>query len=366
MSAGQQVLKPSARVVCGLLVAGLAAIPARGGAQDVPDDFLVKLERTICGGECPAYWVTIDASGTVTYEGTEFVRVQGRQTDKVPASRVAAILAAAERIDFFNLRDQYRTIRNPDGTETIVTDQPTAFLTIRRAGQSKRTENYIGAPQALKQLEQLVDDTARTKRWIRLDVPTLQQLVRDGRSPSAEERAELLRKAVQHDEVDVVTALLKIGADPNGAYSGTNTTPLMMVRSAAAARVLIEAGANPFATNDNGATVLGFAAYLAPDVTALLLKADVQVDAPTDSDGRTALWQAACGGNVGVVKLLLDAGANLALGPAHTSALDCAKQGKHMREIARLRRSVVVSTPPYREDFDGVIALLQRALANTK
>ena len=152
------------RVLDALLIGAVVASPVRSAALEVPDDFVVKLERTICGGECPAYWVSIDARGNVVYEGTEFVRVQGRQTDKVPASRVAAIFAAGERIGFFNLRDQYLTIRHSDGTESFVTDRSTAFLTITRAGQSKRIENYIGAPQALNELARLVDDTARIRR----------------------------------------------------------------------------------------------------------------------------------------------------------------------------------------------------------
>ena len=347
-----------------LVTIGLATIPARTAAQDVPDDFVVKLERTSCFGECPVYSVSIDARGNVTYEGTKFVRVEGRQIDRIQAFHVAELLAIAERIGFFDLRDQYRTIRNPDGTETSVTDLPTAFVTITRGGQSKRVEDYIGAPQALKQLEQLIDDTARTKRWIRLDPQTLQQLVQGGWSPSVEERAELLRKALQYDEVDVVKALLEIGADPNAAYYGTNTPPLMMVRSSAAARALIAAGANPFARNDNGGTPLGWAVHLGPDVTEVLLKAGVQVDQSTDSDGRTALWQAACRGNAGVVKLLLIAGANPALRPGGASAVDCARQG---RENTHLRRpSVLDSKPPFLEDFDGVIALLEQALAKRK
>jgi len=173
-----QIRNRSWRLLWCLLVAvGLATTPAPTAAQDVPNDFVIKLERTSCFGECPVYSVSIDAVGNVTYEGTKFVRVEGRQTDRIQVSRVAALLATAERIGFFDLRDQYRTIRNPDGTETIVTDLPTAFVTITGGGQSKRVEDYIGAPQALKQLEQLIDDTAGTKRWIRLDPQTLQQLV---------------------------------------------------------------------------------------------------------------------------------------------------------------------------------------------
>ena len=93
-----------------LVVVATATTAAPIAAQDLPEDFVIKLERTSCFGECPVYSVSIDASGNVAYEGTKFVRVEGRQRDRIPTSRVAALLATAERIGFFDLRDQYRTI----------------------------------------------------------------------------------------------------------------------------------------------------------------------------------------------------------------------------------------------------------------
>ena len=284
----------------GLVSVAISMTATVAEAQTIPKDFVIKLERTSCFGECPVYSVTIDAKGNVTYEGTRFVRVEGRQTNRIAVSRVAALVEAVDRAHFFDLDDKYRA---------QVTDNPTTFVTVTHDGRSKRVEDYVIGPKALRQLEDEIDDTARTKRWIRLDEPMLRQMVRDGWSPSAEERAQLFAKALQYDDVDVVKGLIEIGADPNAAYHGTNTTPLMMVRSAAAARALLEAGANPSARNENGTTPLGRAIYLAPDVTEALLKAGAQADKPADWDGRTALWQAACGGNAGVVKLLLDAGA---------------------------------------------------------
>ena len=59
-----------------------------------PSDVVIRLERTACFGECPVYSVAIDGDGNVVYEGAKFVRVVGRQTDRIPASRVAAILDA--------------------------------------------------------------------------------------------------------------------------------------------------------------------------------------------------------------------------------------------------------------------------------
>ena len=194
---------------------------------------------------------------------------------------------------------EYRVLQNPDGSSTIVTDLPAVFVTITRAGRSKRIEDYFGAPDGLKQLERQIDEAAGTRRWILLDAPTLEQLVRDGWQPAPEERAELFRRAVEDDEPAVVKGLIDLGADPNGSYFGTNTPPLMMVRSAAVTRVLLAAGANPNAINDNGGTPLGWSVYLAPDVGQLLLNAGAHVDGPSDRDGRTPLWRAACAGNHG-------------------------------------------------------------------
>ncbi len=157
---------------------------------------------------------------------------------------------------FFELRDQYRFIQNPDGSTRSVTDLPTAFVTITAGGRSKRVEDYIGAPEGLKQLARQIDGLTRTKRWILLDEPMLAQLAREGWTPSSEELADLLRKAVQQDEVAVVKGLLDRGGDPNGMYFGTNTPLLMMVRSAATTRMLLAAGANPFIKNDYGMTAL--------------------------------------------------------------------------------------------------------------
>jgi hypothetical protein len=308
--------------------------------------------------------VTIDAKGQITYGGTNYVRVKGRQTDTVPLSSVVTLLQTADRIGFFELRDQYRTIRKPDGTEIVTFDRPTTFVTITRGGQTKRVEDYFGTPSGLKKLEQAIDETARTKRWIRVDEPMLEQMLRQGQSPTVEERAQLLANALTYDEVGVVRRLLEMGADPSATYSETNTSPLMLVQSAAAARALLAAGANPFARSDVGWTPLGQAATLPPDVTDMLLKAGVRVDEPTDSDGQTALWQAACRGNAEVVARLLAAGADPARRTGRVSPLECARE--RQAAVRRLREWLPDDKPRFLEDFDGVIGLLVQALAKRR
>lgn len=323
------------------------------------DYVVITLERTSCFGPCPVYTVTLNARGEVVYDGVTGVLVTGRQTDRVPPARVAAILETAGRIGFFDLDDRYS--RNRDGTEVIIDDVRTTFVTITQHGRSKRIEDVVGAPEGLRQLERQIDEAAYTKRWITLDEPTLEQLLRDGWLPTPQERAEFLHRALDENEVGVVKRLIELGADPNGGYYGTRTPPLMLVQSAAAARILLQAGANPNARNDNGGTPLGWATYLAPEVAAALLEAGARVDDPAGRGGATALSSAAEHGNVGLVSLLLSRGANPAASALGKSVLDNAISSRNWH---RLVPNVLGGTPPYVQDYDAVVRLLEQALAS--
>jgi hypothetical protein len=339
-------LVTTARLAALLLTIGAATAEAQ---ETLPEDLLITLERTPCFGSCPSYSVTIDAAGTVTYKGFKYVRVEGRQSDRIPVSRVAALWAAAKRIGFFEMRDSYRA---------PITDHPTTFVSIRGAGRSKRIEDYVAGPDDLKQFERLIEETARTKRWVSLDEGMLQQLIRDGWSPSENERSERLQKALVEDDLSVVNGLLAIGADPNRPWNGS--LPLMSVQSEAAARALLAAGANPFNPASYG-NPLSRAATLRPGVAEQFIKAGVPVDQRFDSDGRTALWTAACSGNAGVVALLLKAGADPGIHVRGISAVKCAQQ---TRDLAPRPRWMPPS--PFIADFDGVIALLEQATAKRK
>lgn len=94
----------------------------------------------------------------------------------------------------------------------------------------------------------------------------------------------------------------------------------------------------------------------------MLLKAGARVDEPSDPDGGTPLWYAACRGNAGVVSVLLGAGADPAVRSAQgQSALECTTRA---RDADRLSTpSELGGKPPDDQDFDGVIRLLEQALA---
>lgn len=151
-----------------LLLVSLAAADA-SQLPDVPADTIISLQRTSCFGPCPVYTVTIDARGRVTYEGEKFVRVVGRQIARIDRSIAAQLLAHAERIHFFDMRDAYRVVENADGSSTTVTDLPTKIVTITTNRRTKRVEDYFGAPAALQEFEAAIDEAAGTNRWVFTD-----------------------------------------------------------------------------------------------------------------------------------------------------------------------------------------------------
>ncbi len=89
---------------------------------------------------------------------------------------MARLLAGAERIRFFDLRDVYRVIEYPDGTIFVLSDFPSTIVTITVNGRTKRVEDYVGAPDFLVQVEREIDEAARTSRWTFLDEETLAEL----------------------------------------------------------------------------------------------------------------------------------------------------------------------------------------------
>src|SRR5829696_7527 len=88
-----------------------------------------------------AFGLVLDSAGSAARE--RFVRVVGRRTAQIDPAAVAALLRRAEQIRFFDLRDAYHVIQNPDGTTTIVTDQPTKLVTITVNGRTKRVEKLF-------------------------------------------------------------------------------------------------------------------------------------------------------------------------------------------------------------------------------
>ena len=90
--------------------------------------------------------MSIDALGRVEYEG-EHVRVEGRQTDRVPQSSVVELVDFAARIGFFTLRDEYLSAEPlPPGTTVSFSDVSSSYVSVRINGRSKRIRSVMALP----------------------------------------------------------------------------------------------------------------------------------------------------------------------------------------------------------------------------
>jgi hypothetical protein len=340
------------------LAIGLAAGPVLAQEPDVPADAMIRLQRTSCFGPCPIYTVTIDARGMVTYEGERSVRVVGRRTAQIDKSIVTGLLARAARIRFFDMRDAYREIENPDGTVSTVTDLPTKFVTVTVNGRTKKVEDYVAAPDSLAEFEREIDAASGIKRWVFLDEDALEELARSGWLASSEEGATLLKQAIERDDVPIARRLIELGADLDGPPDN-RLPPLISARSSSMVDLLVRSGAS---VNERpvgrvaARTPLMAASYKDAGVAEALLKAGAHLE--DVDDGRTALWYAACAGNWRVVTVLLGAGAN-SRGASDISAAECTRR-ERQDELNR-RRTVLDRGRPTAEDFDRVLALLEGA-----
>jgi hypothetical protein len=126
-----------------------------------PDEALenavIAMERTPCFGFCPDYSLTIFGNGTVIYEGRNFVETTGQKVNTISREDVRMLVNEFYEIDYFSLKDEYTD---------QVTDLPTTTTSIRIDGKFKQVVDYYGAPEQLKDLEDTIDDVAKSHVWI--------------------------------------------------------------------------------------------------------------------------------------------------------------------------------------------------------
>jgi hypothetical protein len=273
-------------------------------------DVTITLERTGCFGTCPVYKLTIQADGSVTYQGNDFVRVRGLQHSKIEPAAVQRLVQAFLDAHYFDLLDDYEAFKGPDGIErTEPGDLPTFYTSLAIANRSKTIKDHFGAPKELSELEDKIDAIVGSKRWISIDAATVHGQARHGWNVNGPDGKKLFLEAVYGGDEEVVRALIQEKIDVNAG------TPIQFVRGSTILKLLIAAGANvnPPATQSMVGSPLAFAARLG-DVESIkmLLDAGAKVNA-VSTENVTALMWAAQSGNPEAVRTLLAAGADASI-----------------------------------------------------
>lgn len=122
-----------------------------------------------------------------------------------------------------------------------------------------------------------------------------------------------LSGACENDDSYLVDFLLKKGAKANARDHRHAFSPLHFARSAEISRLLLTAGAEINAKNEQGSAPIHTAAYNGyQEVVEFLVKSGVNPDLPGNI-GSTALQYASMKGHVGITEFLLESGADVNL-----------------------------------------------------
>lgn len=177
--------------------------PSTGSGSGV----VMTLERTGCYGTCPGYSVEIHGDGAVRYNGKSFVVVMGEHRDRISSEQVSELIDAFRAADYFSLEDSY---------SYPVTDNPTYLTSFRVDQVEKRVSDYVGdeagMPEAVSELEAMIDRLADTKKWIHGTAETVPSLKREGYDFKSGDAASLLARASQSGTSEMVAGLLAEGA----------------------------------------------------------------------------------------------------------------------------------------------------------
>lgn len=245
----------------------------------------ITLDRTShLYGADPVYSVTITNTGIV-YESHAFTVADGRHTDKTDPDAIRKLAKRFVDADFYSMSPRYAA------TTTTTNWSPTYSLSIDIDGHSMKVEDYggqfVGMPTVIADLEEAVDDFARTSRW--------------------NEGADGLVDLLKTEKYNFHTLEAQIALKRAAAYGQTAT-----VQQFLAAGVPLQplppqpkSASEPYFFDNAGWLHV---AALHPDTLQVLIDAKASKDDQNDKD--LALAGAAADGNIASVHSLLAYGAN--------------------------------------------------------
>ena len=119
-----------------------------------PSAVAIELRRTACFGSCPNYRLRVDGDGKVVFEGYSDTLYSGTKVFTIPRPKVAQLVDAFRRADFYSLKDEYGG----------AIDAPHCILSIAIDGRLKRVTEFDGErdgmPSAVHHLEDEIDEIA--------------------------------------------------------------------------------------------------------------------------------------------------------------------------------------------------------------
>lgn len=160
-----------------------------------------------------AYHVELHGDGTAMYTPRDPADPLGPQSYRVDPKAVQALVAKAEQVDFWSLRDQYRSPNITDKNWLVL-----ERLNLTLGGNTKSLTDMnggqAGMPKKVKTLQHDVMKAANIDFWQRPGIATLEQLKANGFDFSSARGGYLLLRMMQNSGVkdEAVLALIDLGA----------------------------------------------------------------------------------------------------------------------------------------------------------
>ncbi|TGD78835.1 DUF6438 domain-containing protein [Hymenobacter wooponensis] len=110
---------------------------------------VIVFRRTPCFGTCPHYEASFYSDGRLQFEGFAYAPAEGKRELQLPPAVITRILQDAEKIGFFQMREEY---------PTNFSDMPSTILTIRQPnGTTKTVQAEENFPPSLQKLFDSID-----------------------------------------------------------------------------------------------------------------------------------------------------------------------------------------------------------------
>ena len=189
----------------------ITAMPDRTGKassfpEAKPGDTSIALSRSGCLGSCPVYSISIQGDGTVTYNGRYYVSIAGVHTTHISVAAVNSLLQKFKDANFFALKNKY---------VAGVTDNPTYCLSLKIGPHTKTITDYVGSwvgmPAEITKLEDAVDETADSARWVSASPGSVVAMQEAGIASNSPEAINILFSAVLRGDLLTTRELLHAG-----------------------------------------------------------------------------------------------------------------------------------------------------------
>lgn len=145
-----------------IFLVALATLSAACDPYKHDSTVFVELKKDPCFGLCPVYTFKVDGKGNASFKGIRNLEKIGNWNRKLSPAETNALFAQILDAQLHQFEDAYNNAQ--------VVDLPTTWLSFHDGSITKTIMDRYGAPEALKNLEKLLETVAeQNEGWVKIE-----------------------------------------------------------------------------------------------------------------------------------------------------------------------------------------------------